>query len=97
MTKDRARKQATRARAALTGERYVVAKRATEERPPRDYGRLHDLTHRMPGVPAHVDGGLQARAPRSRNPKRVHRQPQHDEPRMLVVWQGWISRRFGTR
>jgi hypothetical protein len=58
MTKNRARKQATRQRAALTGERYVVARRAASD-PPHYLGRLHELMHRLPGVPAHVGGGLQ--------------------------------------
>lgn len=100
MTKDRARKQATRERAALTGERYVVAQRAISDRQPQNTGRLHEFTHRMPGVPAHVDGGLQASAPRNRNPKprrnARHHNPQHNEPRVLVAWQNWIARRFGA-
>lgn len=101
MTKDRARKQAARARAASTGERYVVARRAAvdvEDGPPRG-GRLHELTHRMPGVPAHLDGGLQGRASRNqREPRPAHtprRQP-HGEPRVLVAWQNWIAKRFGA-
>jgi hypothetical protein len=47
MTKKRARKQATRQRAALTGERYVVAQRAVDLPPT---GRMHELMHRIPGV-----------------------------------------------
>jgi len=107
MTKNRARKQAARDRAALTGERYVVAQRAVAESavagsvaPPASSGRLHDLTHRMPGVPAHVDGGLQAAAPSARtanahrnaNPAHSHR-TRHQEPKVLVGWQNWIARR----
>lgn len=102
MTKDRARKQAVRERAALTGERYVVAQRATSERQPHKAGRLHEFTHRMPGVPAHVDGGLQAKASRIRNSKptshnNVHHNARHNEPRVLVAWQNWIARRLGIR
>jgi hypothetical protein len=73
VTSNRARKRAARARAAATGERYVVARRnleanspispATEPdrstEPERLYPLvvriLHDLTHRVPGVPKHVD------------------------------------------
>ena len=94
MTKDRARKKAARQRAAVTGERYVVAQRATTKHPPVKHGRLHALTHRVPGVPPHIDGGLQSaggRTSRARNRARVH-----GEPRMLVGWQGWIARRFGA-
>ena len=97
MTKDRARKRATRQRAALTGERYVVAQRSVGESQPSTSGRLHALTHRVPRVPAHVDGGLQRRAPRRRtaNPARRH-QASHGEPRVLVAWQNWIARRLGA-
>lgn len=112
MTKDRARKQAARDRAASTGERYVVARRQALERPSRDGGVLHDLTHLMPGVPAHVEGGLQARATRARvatpapqnplhqNPKRTQpdqTRPVHGEPRVLVGWQNRIARFFGAK
>jgi len=94
MTKNRARKQAARQRAALTGERYVVAQRAAVE-PPKT-SRMHDLMHRAPGVPFHVDGGLQRSAKpdrqAGRNPRRTHR---HAEPRVLVAWQNWIARRVG--
>jgi hypothetical protein len=67
VTSDRARKRAARARAAVTGERYVVARRKLEEPPAvagspgpeRPYPLLvrliHDLTHRVPGVPKHAD------------------------------------------
>jgi hypothetical protein len=97
MTKDRARKQAARQRAALTGERYVVAQRATTEPEPHTAGRLHEFTHRMPGVPAHVPGGLQAKAPRNRNARPVSRQhSRHNEPRVLIAWQNWIAKRLGA-
>ena len=98
MTKDRARKQAARERAALTGERYVVAQRAVAEPELKRIGRLDRLTHRVPGVPAHVEGGLQASAPRNHNSKhevRPHTQP--TEPRVFVVWQNWIARQLGAR
>jgi hypothetical protein len=94
MTKNRARKQAARKRVALTGERYVVAQRAAAEPQPRGAGRMHDLMHKVPGVPAHVDGGLQGITSRGRNsnPRRQH--PRRDEPRVLVAWQNWIARRM---
>ncbi len=69
MTSNRARKRAARDRAALTGERYVVARRQTAEpsatvqdnateRPyPWVIRVLHNLMHRVPGVPKHVDPG----------------------------------------
>ena len=111
MTRNRARKQATRQRAALTGERYVVAQRnntVAEPQPPKT-GWMHELTHRVPGVPAHVDGGLQGtasgrvrsagteqrNAPRP-HPARKHQRRQHGEPRVLVTWQNWIARRVGA-
>lgn len=106
MTKDRARKQAARDRAAATGERYVVARRGAVEPPSPDGRVLHELTHRVPGVPAHVEGGLQAAAPRGQNlPKQkprkheqpVHTQPTHGEPRVLVGWQNRIARLFGAK
>jgi hypothetical protein len=107
MTKDRARKRAARDRAAVTGERYVVARRQAVEAPSHDGGALHDLTHRVPGVPAHVEGGLQARAPRVRAPRPVRQNaahqiaehqntPNHNQPRVLVGWQNRIARFFGA-
>ena len=97
MTKDRARKRAARDRAAATGESYVVARRRAVEPPPHDGGVLHDLTHRVPGVPAHAEGGLQARARRapSAQPGRQGR-PNRNQPRVLVGWQNRIARLFGT-
>lgn len=100
MTKNRARKQATRQRAALTGERYVVAQRAFEETPPRRTNPLHEFMHRVPGMPTHVDGGLQfdVSPGRTTNPRTRHqrRERQHGEPRVLVAWQEWIARRVGA-
>jgi hypothetical protein len=98
MTKDRARKQAARQRSALTGERYVVAQPAiAEPEPPRTDGLMHDLTHRVPGVPSHVDGGLQATRSKGRNTPHPQRQNRvHNEPRVLVGWQNWIARRVGA-
>ncbi len=93
MTKNRARKQAARRRAAITGERYVVAQRAMDAPRPLRMGRLDRLTHSVPGVPAHVEGGFQATAGRRRN--RTHESRRHDEPRVLVAWQNWIARRLG--
>ena len=99
MTKNKAHKLAARNRAAATGERYVVARRGIQQAtvtPPR-LGRLDELTHRVPGVPAHIDGGLQGR-PRTVRPapnsSHVHVQPEHSEPRVLVAWQNWIARKL---
>ena len=67
MTSNRARKRAARVLAASKGERYVVARRELEEtehlahgaEPERPYPFVvrfvHDLTHRVPGVPKHRD------------------------------------------
>ena len=96
MTKNRARKQAIRQRAALTGERYVVAQRAVADPQPEQSGWMHDLTHRVPGVPSHVDGGLQASTTRARNSNPRSRNQPHTEPRVLVRWQNWIARRLGA-
>ena len=60
-------------------------------------GALHDLTHRVPGIPAHVDGGLQARTGRPRRTAPVHQgRPNRGEPRVLVAWQNRIARFFGA-
>lgn len=93
MTKNRAQKRASRARAALTGERYVVARRAIAEAEPRSLGRMHELMHKIPGMPAHVDGGLQIAVPRGHKSRNHLR---HNEPRALVAWQNWIARRLGV-
>jgi hypothetical protein len=98
MTTDRARKRAARDRAAATGERYVVARREAVEIPSRDGGRLHELTHRVPGVPAHVDGGRQARARRNPSAPPVHQgRRNQNQPRILVGWQNRIARLFGAQ
>jgi hypothetical protein len=101
MTKDRARKHAARQRATLTGERYVVAQRATAQPQPHTAGRMHDLMHEMPGVPAHIEGGFQGSTSRGRssNPRQQnrlrHNTPRvHNEPRVLVAWQNWIASRL---
>jgi hypothetical protein len=105
MTKDKARKAAARARAAETGERYVVARRAIEHEPDTGGdGLFHRLTHRVPGVPAHVEGGL---ASRQNQPHRPHRQPVRaeghhgrpnpGEPRVLAGWQDRIARLVGAK
>ena len=100
MTKDKARKAAARARAAATGERYVVARRAIDnEQQPRTSGVLHRLTHRVPGVPAHVDGGLVARPNlRRQSPPRRHQGRANDgTPRVLIGWQNRIARLVGAK
>ena len=101
MTKDRARKQAARQRAARTGERYVVAQRAVVDAEPQlsHDGWLHEATHKVPGVPAHVDGGLQSRKSPQRknvNPTSSNRDRNTGEPRVLVAWQNWIAKRVGA-
>lgn len=97
MTKNRARKQAARQRVALTGERYVVAQRAAAETQPHSVSRMHDLMHKVPGVPSHVAGGLQGITSRGRNSHPgLRHHPRHNEPRVLVAWQNWIARRVGV-
>ena len=109
MTKNRAHKKAARQRAALTGERYVVAERAVAEHPlpeptparGRSSSHAHDLMHDLPGVPPHVDGGLQraTRPTRTAAPSNGHQgraNRQHGEPRVLASWQNWIARRLGA-
>lgn len=67
--------------------------------------RLHELTHRVPGVPEHPAepvAGHQGRSVSS-NRKRLHAHPRqlhhvtrHDTPpRVLVAWQEWIGRLVG--
>ncbi|MFH8251996.1 hypothetical protein ACH3VR_16645 [Microbacterium sp. B2969] len=58
--------------------------------------RLHTLTHRVPGVPAH--GTPTARTHRNRRTVAGHHQHAHAahrhearEPRVLVGWQRWIA------
>ena len=78
MTRDKARKRAVRERAAATGERYVVARRAVEhehERADAHESVWHRVTHRVPGVPEHVEGGS---APRRNLPHRHHQGRPHD-------------------
>ena len=91
------RKQAARQRVALTGERYVVAQRAVATSAPHSSGWMHELTHGVPGIPAHAEGGLQARVPANRNTGHpVRRNPSRTEPRVLVAWQNWIAKRLGA-
>jgi hypothetical protein len=113
MTKDKARKAAARARAAATGERYVVARRAIDSsHASGGAGLLHRLTHLVPGVPAHVEGGLDTRPnPRRRKPgrddrhgtaeplpMRRHQGRMNDgTPRVLVGWQNRIARLVGAK
>ena len=99
MTKNKALKAAARERAAQTGERYVVARRAVAIQPQtRIEGVLHRLTHRVRGVPVHIEGGLQTRPNRPHRPtthaQPTHMQPQHGEPRVLVGLQHRIARLF---
>ncbi len=91
MTKNKARKAAARERAARTGERYVVARRALENQP-ETYadGVLHWLTHLVPGVPAHVAGGLQRAASQPHRPQTQFVR-QHGEPKVLVGLQHRIA------
>ena len=92
MTKNKARKSAIRERSARTGERYVVARRAIESQSgARLEGVLHRLTHRIPGVPEHVNGGLRSRANRPHRPA-VQFTRRHGEPRVLVGLQRRIAR-----
>ena len=92
MTKNKARKTAARERAAATGERYVVARRATASQPePRLEGVLHRLTHLVPGVPRHVEGGLRTR-PNQPHRRTAQVQPRRGEPRVLVGLQHRIAR-----
>ncbi len=91
MTKNKARKAAARERAARTGERYVVARRAVERQPEVHAGGvLHRLTHRVPGVPSHVEGGLQRRANQP-HPPQTQFVRQHGEPKVLVGLQRRIA------
>ena len=92
MTKNKALKTAARERAATTGERYVVARRAVESQTQaRVEGVLHRLTHRVPGVPEHVDGGLRTRRNRPHQTA-PHVQPRRREPRILIGLQHRIAR-----
>lgn len=102
MTKNKARKAATRARVAVTGERYVAARRAIEHGPDTaSEGLLHRLTHRAPGVPVHVEGGLVPAQNRRHRPSvkvRAERvQATHGEPRVLIAWQNRIARLVGAK
>ena len=96
MTTDKARKAAARERAARTGERYVVARRAIDAQPETHVdGALHRLMHRVPGVPEHVEGGLRGR-PNGLHRPHVHTQPRRREPRVLVGLQHRIARLLGA-
>ena len=61
---------------------------------------LHDLTHRLPGVPAHVDAAdrrSHGRADASPGLRKHGARPPHahhhqDPPRVLVAWQNRIAR-----
>lgn len=53
--------------------------------------RLHTLTHKIPGVPAHGARTARPARPAHRNPHRSHAAHQHREPRVLAGWQRWIA------
>jgi hypothetical protein len=66
--------------------------------------QLHEATHRIPGVPEHVDhpAGHQGRSnqphhPRLTNPAREHASINHParRPRVLIAWQRRIAAFFG--
>ena len=59
---------------------------------------MHDITHLVPGVPAHGDGPAiqqSRRTPANRrvqSPQRHNHSGHHQEPpRVLVGWQNWIA------
>jgi hypothetical protein len=55
-------------------------------------GRLHSLTHRLPGVPPHDEHADGPHAHASGHQGRTARAPhRHGEPRVLVRWQRWIA------
>jgi hypothetical protein len=64
----------------------------------RPSGRLHELLHKVPGVPPHSEAErlnanataarIHGRHPRLVNPVAHHANP----PRVLVAWQEWIGR-----
>jgi hypothetical protein len=69
--------------------------------------RLHDVLHRLPGMPVHdqaAEPNANAAAWQHSHPQHSH--PQHShlrnphghhkrQPRVLAGWQGWLGRRFG--
>lgn len=62
-------------------------------------GTVHETTHRVPGVPAHVDraAGHQGRTRHGRrSPGRTwHHHSPARRPRVLVAWQRRIAALFG--
>jgi len=66
---------------------------------------LHEATHRMPGVPEHVDHpsghqgvprhGRTRRAASDRHAPRTRNHSPARPPRVLVAWQRWIASLFG--
>ena len=99
MTKNRARKKAARERAALTGERYVVARHSIlgGEAPPAPSlsgvmtVALHRWTHLVPGVPSHPDTVTRAKR-NAPHVKRVHPSHPARQKRVLRGWQERIER-----
>ncbi len=91
MTKNRARKNAARERAAETGERYVVARRGIIDAPLADnpptaeppwpsnplLRAMHDALHKIPGMPAHADGLARQVEHQARASARHHRVVHH--------------------
>jgi hypothetical protein len=91
MTKNRARKNAARQRAAETGERYVVARRGIMDAPftddppaaqqpwPRNplLRAMHDALHKIPGMPPHAEGLARQAEHAARAKARHHRVVHH--------------------
>jgi hypothetical protein len=63
--------------------------------------QLHDATHRVPGVPAHVEhpAGHHGHAPANRphNHSHNHNHSPARRPRVLVGWQRRIALFFGQQ
>jgi hypothetical protein len=72
--------------------------------------RLHDVLHRLPGMPAHTEAAeLNANVPARRlNRRALRNRPLRNRPlrdlggrqersaRLLGRWQAWLGRRFGA-
>ena len=59
---------------------------------------LHEATHRIPGIPTHVDGpaGHQGRTNHGRAAHASNHSPAR-RPRVLVAWQQRIAAIFGQK